>query len=161
MAEVFISLGSNEGNRREYLDKAVNLLQDQKEINIKKMSSYYETEPVGYTEQPKFINAVLLLNTTYFPRHLLHILQNIELQLKRKRDIRWGPRTIDLDILFFGNVIMESEDLIIPHPRLTQRSFVLIPLVEIAPSFIHPITQKTLSQHLSELDDKKGVHKLN
>lgn len=161
MTEVLISLGSNVGNRRENINKAIDMLAEYKEIQVTEISSYYETEPIGYVDQEKFINAVLSLETSYTPWKLLRLLQNIEQALKRKRSVRWGPRTIDLDIIFFGDLIIESKDLTVPHPRLTERAFVLIPLVEIMPSYIHPLTQKSLLQHLKELNDDKGVYRFN
>jgi 2-amino-4-hydroxy-6-hydroxymethyldihydropteridine diphosphokinase len=157
MIVAYISLGSNLGDRLGYINRALGKLKEREDIKIIKVSSFYETEPVGYKEQGKFINAVLALETNLQPYELLQVLQSIETDLDRVRTRRWGPRTIDLDILFYGDQILNDPDLTIPHPRVTERAFVLFPLAEIAPSLLHPITGKSISSHLNALNDRGGV----
>jgi len=135
---VYLALGSNLGNRREYLRKAAVMMADIRSTEILDLSGIYETPPVGYTEQGKFLNAVAKLETALEPEKLLEELQGIEKSLKRERARKWGPRTIDLDILFFNNEILSTERLELPHPRLHERAFVLRPLNEIAPLLLHP-----------------------
>lgn len=134
MHEAFLSMGSNMGDKKQNIDKAVSLLDSHKEIKVLKISSYYETEPVGYTDQDWFLNIVVKISTDLDPYALLDYCHNIEQQLKRVRKIHWGPRTIDLDILLYDNVVNIDEVLTIPHPRMKERAFVMIPLHEIAPN---------------------------
>lgn len=160
MKQVYISLGSNLGDRVDYLNKALNILNTHREIEQLHVSSYYETEPAGYLEQGKFINAAASLKTTLNPLDLLIVLQSAEASLDRVRTIRWGPRTVDLDILFYDNLVLEDHDLIIPHPRLTERVFVLVPLAEIAPNLVHPLTGMTVIEHLEKQSETGGVIRL-
>ncbi|MDO8885918.1 2-amino-4-hydroxy-6-hydroxymethyldihydropteridine diphosphokinase [Candidatus Oleimmundimicrobium sp.] len=132
MAKVYIGLGSNIGDREAYLRAAIRLLKKHKDIEVKKVSSIYETEPENYTEQRKFYNLVLELKTSLPPDELLKICNFIESLLKRKREIKWGPRTIDLDILLYDELEINEENLKIPHSLMCERSFVLVPLLEIA-----------------------------
>src|SRR6056297_91532 len=134
----FIALGSNLGSRLEYLQQALERLQRQPELYVTAISPVYETDPVGYADQGKFLNAAARLETSLAPRELLQRLMEIEQQLQRRRDIHWGPRTIDLDILFYDQQRISSADLEIPHPRLSERMFVLAPLHDIAPMWLHP-----------------------
>ena len=131
----YISLGSNIGNRLQYLQQAVRLLQDEKNVKVRQVSSVYETDPVGYVDQDAFLNIVVELETSLTPHELLKKCNEIEAELGRTREIHWGPRTVDLDILLYNEENMKTENLIIPHPRMTERGFVLIPLVEIKPRF--------------------------
>lgn len=133
-----MSLGSNVGNRKAYLRAAVKLLKTHKDINIRAISSVYETEPEGYKEQKRFFNLVLEVETSLTLRKLFGVCQTIEELLKRKREIKWGPRTIDLDILLYDDLELKDEILAIPHPKLHRRLFVLIPLLEIAPELKFP-----------------------
>ncbi|RJX25037.1 MAG: 2-amino-4-hydroxy-6-hydroxymethyldihydropteridine diphosphokinase [Dethiobacter sp.] len=155
----YIGLGSNLGNRKDNICKALKNIENIKHTKISKTSSFYENEPVGYTRQGKFVNCVAEVLTLFSPQKLLEELQKIENLLKRKRVFRWGPRTIDLDILFYGDSIIKEEKLVIPHERLTERAFVLVPLAEIAPDFINPETGKKISQHLIELGEIRGMNK--
>lgn len=123
-------------------------------------SSFYYTEPWGNREQKPFINLVIALQTSRSPYDLLCFLQGIEEKLARRKDIFWGPRTIDLDILFYNNAVVESPRLVIPHPWVCRRGFVLHPLQEIAPHLIHPVYNQTISQLLDSLDDDRRVVKL-
>lgn len=133
MTRVYVGLGSNLGNPEENIREALKMIQCRTEINITVISSLYLTEPVGFEDQPWFYNCVVELETELTPEELLDILQGIENDLGRVRTVRWGPRTVDLDILLFGNLTIDSERLIVPHPRMQERSFVMVPLDEIAP----------------------------
>lgn len=128
---VYLALGTNQGDRLNYLQKAIKMLVNHPDISVIDHSSIYETEPVGYTEQPKFLNMVLHLHTSLNAFELLDFTQKTEGGLGRKREIRWGPRTIDLDILLYNDENIESERLIVPHPRMFERAFVMVPLLEI------------------------------
>ena len=152
----YISLGSNIGNRLEFLQEAVGLLKETKQIEVKRISSVYETDPVGYVDQAAFLNIVVELETLYSPHELLKKCNEIEDLLGRKRLVRWGPRTVDLDILLYNEENMKTEDLIIPHPRMTERGFVLVPLVEINSELVHPSTKQAFSNIVH--DQKEGVH---
>ncbi|EWH22625.1 2-amino-4-hydroxy-6-hydroxymethyldihydropteridine diphosphokinase [Bacillus haynesii] len=129
----YIALGSNIGRREEYLKKAVSLLHHHPSVQVTDISSIYETDPVGYTDQDLFLNMAAAVKTSLSPFELLDLTQRIEKELGRKRDIRWGPRTADLDILLYNRENIETEQLIVPHPRMHERLFVLIPLLEIYP----------------------------
>ena len=142
MVNVFIGIGSNLGDKEKNIKRAVNLLKDK--CKILKISSFYETEPVGYKEQDWFLNCALKLETILKPKELLEFLQSIEKKLKRTRTIKNGPRTIDLDILFYDDKVIQQKNLIVPHPRLHKRLFVLEPLEEIAPDFVHPVLKKSI-----------------
>lgn len=131
----YISLGTNMGDREGFLTKAIKEISQHEEIVVEQVSSIYETDPVGYLEQDPFLNVVIKISTNLTPIQLLEVTQSIEQGLGRKRELRWGPRTIDLDILLYNQENIEVEHLRIPHPRMFERSFVLIPLKEINPSF--------------------------
>jgi len=146
----YIGIGSNLGDRKENCFRAVQLLKENN-ISVLKESSLYETEPWGVKDQPKFINMVVMLETTKTPMELLNTLKSIESKMGRRPSKRWGPREIDLDILLYGDMIVDEEELKIPHPLLEKREFVLIPLSEIAPDLIHPISGKTISELLKGL----------
>lgn len=147
MNRAFISIGSNIGERHQYLQDAIEALNSRSDTTIEKVSSIYETEPVGYTDQASFLNVVISINTSLSAEQLLIACQQIEQELGRERTIRWGPRTVDLDILLYNEEIIETEVLIVPHPRMAERSFVLIPLLEIAPDIKNPITKKLYSEN--------------
>ncbi|MDW0114653.1 2-amino-4-hydroxy-6-hydroxymethyldihydropteridine diphosphokinase [Sporosarcina saromensis] len=132
----YLSIGSNIGDRLHHLTEAVSTLHGHAEIHVVKVSSVYETKPVGYTDQADFLNIVVCLETTLDAHDLLAVCQEIENGLGRERIIRWGPRTVDLDILLYNNDNIESENLIVPHPRMRERAFVLVPLLEIAPTLV-------------------------
>lgn len=156
MNEVYISLGSNMGDKEETLRHAVQLLQQHEEIKVVKLSSIYETDPVGYTDQDLFLNMVILVHTTLSAQELLEECQKVEQVLKRIRIIRWGPRTIDLDILLYNHDNIETETLVVPHVRMHERAFVLVPLVEIAPNLKYPPTGIALQVMLEQVG-KEGV----
>ncbi|MDX2188454.1 MAG: 2-amino-4-hydroxy-6-hydroxymethyldihydropteridine diphosphokinase [Bacteroidota bacterium] len=154
---VYIGLGSNVGDKQANLNKAI-LLIDQKLGKVSKASHLYNTKAWGNTHQPDFLNQVIELRTSFKVTFVLHVLLEIELKLGRIRTEKWGPRTIDLDILFFDNTIINTPDLIVPHPEIQNRKFVLLPLCEIAPDFKHPILKKTNKKLLKEcLDPLEAV----
>ncbi|MCM3719851.1 2-amino-4-hydroxy-6-hydroxymethyldihydropteridine diphosphokinase [Fictibacillus phosphorivorans] len=153
----YLSIGSNMGDREGLLKKSIELLNQYPDIFIEKVSSIYETDPVGFTEQPLFLNVAIKLKTSLSPQALLSKMHEVEDHLDRKRVQKWGPRTIDLDILLYNSVSIQTEDLEIPHPRMLERAFVLIPLSEIAPDNIYPDQTISLHQVLCEQRDKEGV----
>lgn len=129
--KVYLSLGGNIGDRKEYIQKAVDMIGEIDGIKILEKSGLYETTPVGYLEQDLFLNGVIKIETEFSARDILKIINRIEIELDRKREIRWGPRTIDIDILIFSNKKTNETDLIIPHKEMLNRLFVLVPLIEI------------------------------
>lgn len=138
MHKVILHIGSNEGNRNDYLQSAVELIVNHIGV-INKISSIYETEPWGYIEQNNFLNQAVEVSTILTPSQIIQKIIDIEWILGRIRTFKWGPRTIDIDIIFYEESIIDSENLIIPHPRMHERNFVLQPLVEIIPDWQHPI----------------------
>jgi len=141
MHKAFIALGSNLGDKRKNIEIAIEKIKE-KGINILKVSSIIETEPYGYKDQDSFLNAVCLVETSLDPFSLLRVLLNIEEEMGRKRIFKWGPRNIDLDIIFFDDLVIDSEELIIPHPDAHNRTFVMGPISEIEPDFVHPVLKR-------------------
>ena len=140
MNTAYISIGSNIGDRLYHLQEAIRSLHSHQRIEVTKISSIYETAPVGYTDQADFLNLAVCVETSLDPFELLASCQDIEDGLGRVRQVRWGPRTVDLDILLYNNDNIEAENLLVPHPRMGERAFVLVPLLEISPSISHPVT---------------------
>lgn len=153
MNEAYISLGSNMGDKEEALRHAVALLNEHEGIHVLAVSSIYDTDPVGYEEQDVFLNIVVKIETILAAQPLLEVCQKIEQELKRVRIIRWGPRTIDLDILLFNDEVIETDTLSVPHPRMHERAFVLVPLMELDKAIALPTTKRTISEHLQEIGD--------
>ena len=150
MSIAYLSIGSNLGNREENCEKAISHLA-KKGIKVLKRSSFYETEPWGKKDQRKFINMAVETETVLAPTELLKTLKAIETELGRQKNIQWGPRIIDLDILFYDDLILKTHDLEIPHPLIQDRGFVLKPLSEIAPEKMHPVLKKNIKTLLSQL----------
>ncbi|MGV3463945.1 MAG: 2-amino-4-hydroxy-6-hydroxymethyldihydropteridine diphosphokinase [Heyndrickxia sp.] len=153
----YLSLGSNLGNREEFLEDALKALVSYPEIDIIDASSIYETDPVGYSDQGNFLNMVVKVKTSFSAEQLLEVCLQTEKELGRIRKIRWGPRTVDLDILLFNNENIKSEKLIIPHPRMHERAFVLVPLLEMDPAVELPTLKAPLNEVLNGIPDKEGV----
>ena len=154
MAKAVIGLGSNLGERDKNIRTALEKMQE-KGIELLRVSSVLETEPYGYTNQPKFLNAVCLVETNLTPDQLLDVLLEIEKEIGRVRERKWGPRIIDLDIIFYEDLVLESERLIVPHPDMHNRWFVLAPLAEICPDYVHPKLKKTVRELLQELTRRR------
>ena len=157
MHVVYIGFGSNIGDRLKHIQNAIHALSKTEEINLLKISSIYKTAPVGYEAQGEFLNGVAAIQTSLSPLSLLNTLKDIEIAIGRQHRIRWGPREIDLDILIYGDVCLQTEQLVIPHPEMHLRGFVLVPLAEIAPDLVHPVFQETVQTLLARLEDDKSV----
>jgi 2-amino-4-hydroxy-6-hydroxymethyldihydropteridine diphosphokinase len=153
---VYISLGSNLGDRAATLERAIAAM-NAAGIRVVRQSSFYATEPVGAPGQAWFLNAVAEAETSLLPLQLLHTLLKIERELGRRRITPHGPRSIDLDILFYGSAVIRSPELQVPHPRLPERRFVLLPLAHLAPEFRHPALRKRITELLAETPDRSEV----
>jgi 2-amino-4-hydroxy-6-hydroxymethyldihydropteridine diphosphokinase len=155
---VYLSLGSNLGDRVAHIERALTRLAEE-DVRIVKRSSFYETEPVEFLTQGWFLNIAVEAETELMPRQLLRVIRQIERELGRKRIVRSGPRTIDIDILLFGTNIANAAELEIPHPRMTERRFVLVPMAEIAPTLRHPALRLTMSELLAATKDRSQVRR--
>lgn len=149
--EVYLSIGSNMGDKLENLNNAIEYLKANKYIEVLKVSDFIETEPWGYEEQEGFLNGAIKLKTILNPYELMDELLSIEIKMKRERIIKWGPRIIDLDIIFFDDLVLDDEKVTLPHPRMEEREFVLEPLSKIAPNKIHPLLGKRVFRLLDEI----------
>lgn len=159
--DAYIGLGSNLGDRELNLLRAVAELGKLSHIRVTGLSPFYETAPVGATDQPDFFNAVLRLATRLSPRDLLHRLQHIETAIfHRKRTRHWGPRSMDLDLLLHGDSVITSDELTIPHPALAERRFVLQPLCDLTPGLIHPVLGRTVAELLAALPATQRVTRI-
>jgi len=157
MEEIYLSLGSNLGDRQKNLSRALMLLS--REVELERVSSIYETAPVGYNEQPLFLNLACHIATCLDPDELLRLAKKVEEEMGRVLDFPNSPRLIDIDILFYGDRVVETADLIIPHPRLHERAFVLMPLSELAPQLLHPILEKSIAELAAGVENGTGVRK--
>lgn len=151
--KAYLGLGSNLGNRMQNMEVAVKFLSSDRNISISRLSRIRETKPYGKLDQADFLNQVIEIETKLSATELLTACQKVESQLKRERLEKWGPRTIDIDILFYGNEIIEQEALRIPHPDLENRSFVMEPLNELSPDFVHPVLKKSVNQIYKDLKE--------
>ena len=154
---VYLGLGSNMGNRQGNLDKALDFLSQR--LRVGQISPIYDTESVSNINQPRFLNLVCQAYTRLAPTELLTLAKGIELKLGRAPGTSDAPRPIDIDILFYGDQAIKTPELVIPHPRLAERAFVLIPLIEIAPDLIHPVSGQTVRELLQEVSGTQGVLK--
>lgn len=155
MSIVYIGIGSNLGDREKNCSRSIDFLK-KNGVVVRRMSSLYETMPWGVRDQPLFLNMVIEVETELKPQEFLKLLKNVEIEVGRERSSRWGPRSIDLDILLYDDIILNEDTLIIPHPFLHKRDFVLIPLCEIAPDVKHPALQLTMCELLQMLRNKSG-----
>jgi 2-amino-4-hydroxy-6-hydroxymethyldihydropteridine diphosphokinase len=151
---IYLSLGSNLGDRAGNLRAAIHGL-EQAGVPVRRLSPVYQTDPVDLVDQPKFLNMVVEAETALMPRQLLARIARLERSLGRQRSVAKGPRTIDIDILFYGTSVIDMPDLIVPHPRIAERRFVLEPLSEIAPDLIHPLTRRTVRAMLAGVSGQK------
>jgi 2-amino-4-hydroxy-6-hydroxymethyldihydropteridine diphosphokinase len=154
---VYIALGTNLGDRKSNLRTAIDAMPP--DVKVVAESHIYETPPWGYEDQPAFLNMVVKAETDLGPEALLKYLKQLEVELGREGNFRWGPRLIDLDILFYDDLVINTPPLIIPHPRLHERAFVLVPLADISPDFIHPVIEKRISALLDEVDTQ-GIKRI-
>jgi len=158
LVKVYLGLGSNLGNRQENLDTALKLISQRMQVG--KVSSIYDTEAVGTVAQPRFLNMACEVFTRLTPEGLLALVKGVE--FKMGRHSRSGePRTIDVDILLYGDTVVKTKELEIPHPKMTERQFVLVPLAEIAPDAVHPVTKKTIKEMNQAVKEVQGVMKLD
>lgn len=147
----YVGLGSNLGDRRATLEGAVTALERTPGVRVLRVSPFYETDPVGGPVQPRYMNAVAEVQTTLGPRELLDVLLAIEDRYGRVRGERWGPRTLDLDLLLYGQAVIDEVDLVVPHPRMADREFVLAPLCELVPRGRHPVLGRTFAELLAAI----------
>ena len=157
----FIGLGSNMGKPLDRCREGIEYLQAVPGTQVLRCSSFYQTEPVGFADQEWFINAVVEIRTTLSARELIHELQSIENRMGRQKPVKWGPRIIDLDILLYGQEVIQTENLVVPHPELHKRRFVVEPLNEIAPYVIHPAFGVSVAGLRERLTDKNKVEKIS
>ena len=158
MVTAYLGLGSNLGDRRKSLQDASELLDTLDDgVRVIRSSNIYETEPWGLADQPKFLNCVLEVTTTVSPEGLLALAKQVEQTLGREWSPRYGPRLIDVDVLLYGDITMDTPDLQIPHPRMEQRAFVLVPLAELADNIVHPLWGFTIGQMVKVVGGRDGV----
>ena len=153
----YVAIGSNLGDKENYMEVGINALKEAEDVRVIKVADVIATNPYGVEEQPDFLNSVIEIQTLLSPQELLDTLHKIENQAGRERTLRWGPRTLDLDIIFYDDLVMETETLIIPHVDMENREFVLEPMVQLAPWKRHPILHRTMEQLLQALQVDKEV----
>lgn len=152
---VFLSIGSNLGDREGYLDMAIDRLNGERDTKVISIADYIETEPYGDVEQEDFLNSALEIQTLKEPGELLAFIHEVEAEAKRERIVRWGPRTLDIDILFYDDLLISEPDLVVPHVEIEKRAFVLEPMVNIAPYFRHPVSKRTMTELAETLAQKR------
>ena len=159
MAIVYLSIGSNKGDKINYLHQATSLIANSENVKLVRASTFYESEPWGKKDQPWFVNAILEVKTGLSPQDFLLKMKNIEKQLGRdlENSQKWGEREIDIDILFWDNQIINDENLKIPHPYAHRRAFVLVPMMELDPDFVHPVLKKSIIDLHEQLDNPEDV----
>ncbi|MCX6665541.1 MAG: 2-amino-4-hydroxy-6-hydroxymethyldihydropteridine diphosphokinase [Euryarchaeota archaeon] len=155
MSVVYLSLGSNMGDKEDNIRNALKLIEDVDEI--KKVSPLYQTEPIGFKDQSYFLNCVIEVQTNSTPEQMLLFLKSIEQKLGRTNTVKNGPRTIDIDILLYDDFCIKNDDMVIPHPRLHERLFVLIPLMDVNPDVIHPLLKKTVRELFDAIQHEEMV----
>lgn len=153
----YVALGSNLGDSQRYLNDAISSISKNKYMRNASSSSFIKTPPYGYTKQPDFLNACMVFDTLYTPLELLDFLQSLEQTANRVREIHWGPRTLDLDILFYDDITLYTDELKIPHPEIQKRAFVLEPLMELNPYLIHPVLNKSVYELYHSLSSQKNT----
>ena len=158
--KAYIGIGSNIGDKTANCKKAIELLKENPQIKVTKISDFYETEPVGYKKQEWFVNCAVEIETDLNPQELLLLCHMIESELGRERKIKYGPRTIDLDILLYNNDIIDTIGLKIPHPEMHKRRFVLEPLSDIAPDAVHPVLKKAIVELLNNLSEEDAIKRI-
>lgn len=149
--KAYISIGSNIGDKKKNIEESIERIKNIKEIRVSKISTLIETAPWGVEDQEEFLNGAIEIDTILSPKELIRTLLKIESDMKRERILRWGPRIIDLDVIFYDDLISSDEEIILPHPRMEERLFVLEPLNEIAPYMLHPIRNKRVFELLSDI----------
>lgn len=157
---VYLGIGSNLGDRRGHCEKALGQIRQNPAITLRRVSSLYETEPLEYQPQGWFYNAAAEMDTTLSAGAFFAFCRQVEEGLGKKVEVRKGPRTIDLDLLFYGQEVIQEPELIVPHPMLALRAFVLVPLAEIAPQWVHPALGKTVLELLAKVAQNQGIKKV-
>lgn len=161
MSRVFLGLGSNKGNRENYLRDAIKSLKNDSKVKLIKTSSIYETKPYGDIPQANYLNGVVLIETDYTPNEIYSVIKKIEKEVGRTESVRWGEREIDIDIILIDSLILENEQIIIPHKEYDKRDFVLVPLHEIDNELIDPKSKKKIENLIKLLDERYIIDKIN
>lgn len=159
LVDAFLALGSNLGDRYGCLCSAIDSLSAIDGIEVVAQSSIYETKAVGFTDQPDFLNMAIRIRTLLTPEQLLSACMSVEQKYGRVREQKWGPRTLDIDVLFYGKLVIEHSNLLVPHPRLQERAFVVLPLWDLAPEWVHPGNGLTIQEMKQQVPGKEGVRK--
>lgn len=150
---VYAAMGSNLGDKQDYIRFGTDRLEEHPSVHMLKVSDLIVTKPYGGVEQDDFVNGAMVFETTLYPHELLRLFKQIEAEAGRKKTVHWGPRTLDLDILFYDDQLIDTDDLVVPHPGIALRDFVLIPMAQLAPNFRHPLLKKRMRELLEELEN--------